>query len=163
MTSRNDLLEQAQRAGSRDRRTGGAFWSRAWNLFKFFVWLMVWLIVGAVIAGQLERSFVNVYFADNGFYWVRLFVILGLVGAAGSYWLYVYQMGWSGGRTRLRAAFAFHLGAFILSLFAVGIYALFNRPVNSGWLLWLAGWGIVVAVHGILARHIGDAPEDVFV
>jgi|GEM_PF-6604076 len=136
---------------------------KGWNLLKFFIWLVGWTIAGALVADQLRRSFIHTYFADSGFRWVQAIIALTATGMSGGYWIYVQRMAVSGTRTRFKVGWPFHAGAFVMVLLVVGAYALIDKPVNDNWLFVLAGWGGVVAIHGILSRRLDDAPEDLFV
>lgn len=137
--------------------------TKHWNLLRFFVLLVLWTVAGAIFSSLVRGSFVTTYYAGSGFRWVNMAIILIAAGAFGGYWLYMQQAALTSARMRLRASFAFHLGAFGLILLGIGIYALVDKPINNGWILLMAGWGVVVITHGLLARCIQDAPEDIFV
>ncbi len=134
-----------------------------WNLLKFFGWVVMWGIAGAVFSDLIRTSFITTYWAGSGFRWLNTAIILIAVGAAGGYWVYTQQAEISGTKTRLKTALAFHAGAFALILPGVGLYALADKPINNNWLFLMIGWGIIVTGHGILAWYIKRTPEDIFV
>lgn len=134
-----------------------------WNLLKFFGWVVLWGIAGAVFSNWLRDSFVATYWSGSGFHWLNTAIILIAVGVAGGYWMYAQQTEIRGTKTRLKTALAFHAGAFALILLGVGLYALAEKPIDNKWLSLMIGWGIIVVGHGILAWRVKRTPEDIFV
>ena len=128
----------------------------------FFV-LLACFVGGIEDPPEVEYACCVSNIQKSGFRWLNAAIILVAASAFSCYWLYAQRTEVASAKTRFRGSFAFHLGAFGLTLLSVGIYALFDKPVDYGWLMLMLGWGIVVITHGLLTRRIQDAPEDIFV
>ncbi len=132
---------------------------RSVDRFKFLA-----SVLASVIAGFVWSDFIaSSWFWTAAFAWPRTIIILIIVYAAGGYWLYTRYTGMTHRRDRFRVGFVCHAAACGLTWLTLIVYALWHSPQNKSWLTGYVLWALVVGAHGLLVRHIKDAPEDIFV